>query len=271
MGVRLAAALGAVSLVFSSAFSPTPASAQAPAPPAPTAALSVSPPTSSLNATPGTASTQKIGLDNISDETRNVTVLVQNFSAVGEQGQAQLNTGEGPYALAQWITVSPASATLEPNGHQDFEVSINVPQNAPPGGHFGAIVFSPNAGEASGGAALSVVSQVTSLILLRVPGDAIEKASVAGVNLCRLKGEATTCDKSSGFFQKGPVTLTARLRNEGNVQIQPQGTVTIYNMFGSKLRRSKSTNATCCLSPFVALIQPGPHKRASVITKPSST
>lgn len=208
----------------------------------PSAALSVSPPTTSLDATPGSKLTQKIGLDNISDDARQITVVITNFGAAGEEGQAQLEDNSdpnSPYSLSQWIAVSPSKTTIPAHGHQDFNVTINVPKNAPPGGHFGAIVFSPENVGGNGGASLSVVSRVSSLILLRVPGDATEKASLAGVNICKLPKGKVTCDKSTGFFQSGPITMTARLSNEGNVQVQPQGTITIYNMFGSKVATLK--------------------------------
>jgi hypothetical protein len=237
-GVRAAALLCVAVLVFLLTNGPAPAFAQTPtttSPVVPNNALSVSPPTSSLDATPGGTMTQKIGLDNISDDARDVSVQVQNFTPSGEEGQAQLTEGDGPYSLSQWISVSPKTTSIPAHGHEDFTITIKVPKDAPPGGHFGAIVFSPNAGGASGGAALSIVSQVSSLILLRVPGDATEKASIAGINICKLAKKAETCNTSGSFFQAGPVTLTARLRNEGNVQVQPEGTVTIYNMFGSKV------------------------------------
>jgi len=210
----------------------TPAGAQAAGA---SSSLSVSPPTSELDATPGQVITQKIGLDNIADTPQTVAVQVQNFAAQGEQGQAELTQEEGPYALSQWITVTPARATLPAHGHQDFQARITVPPNAPPGGHFGALVFAPQTTTTNNGASLSVVAQVTSLVLLRVPGNATEKASVAAFDVCRPSKGKELCDRSQGFVQKGPLTMSLRVKNEGNVQVKPQGTITVYNVFGSKV------------------------------------
>lgn len=200
------------------------------------AALSVSPPTSSLDVAAGQKLTKKISLDNISNLTRTVTVETHNFAANGEDGEARLTQEEGSYSLREWIKVSPSKATLKPNGHQEFEITITVPNNAAPGGHFGALVFSPAAGGASEGAALAVVSQVSSLILLRVPGDAHEEASIQSLNVCTPKeAEKSRCEKSKSMFTDGELAFTTRVKNAGNVQVMPQGTVTVRNMFGKKV------------------------------------
>jgi hypothetical protein len=38
----------------------------------------------------------------------------------------------------------------------------------------------------------------------------------------------------SNFFQNGPVTISARVKNAGNVQIKPIGTVTLKKSFGGE-------------------------------------
>lgn len=213
---------------------PTPVSAQQSQPGS--AALSVSPPTSSIDVAPGQKYTKKVGLDNISDIERQVTIDVQNFVASGEDGHAALTTDEGVYSLKQWISVSPTKATLKPHGHQDFDVTITVPPNAPPGGHFGALVFSPAAPGSSEGASLSVVSQVVSLVLLRVPGDAKEDAAVESFNICKIDpSKKDKCEKSKSFFTGGDLSINTRIRNNGNVQVMPTGTITVRNMFGKKV------------------------------------
>jgi hypothetical protein len=214
-------------------WAPSPSAAQTPDG---AAALSVSPPTSSIDVAAGQTYKKKISLDNISDFTRSVTVETHNFAANGEDGEARLTQEQGSYSLREWIKVSPPTATLKPHGHQDFEVTITVPNNAPPGGHFGALVFSPAAGGGAEGASLSVVSQVSSLILLRVPGDAHEEASIQSLTACTTEEtEKTRCEKSKKLFTGKDLSFTTRVQNAGNVQVMPQGTVTVRNMFGKKV------------------------------------
>lgn len=198
--------------------------------------LSVSPPTTEIDVTPGASSTQKVALDNLADVPQTIDVHVQNFAASGEQGQAALTDDENsPYSLTQWIHISPGKMTIPAHGHQEYQVKIDVPTSASPGGHFGALVFSPTTQSSPSGASLSVVAQVTSLVLLKVPGDAKEQANVASFLPCNAPKQTGACDKKSGFLEKGPVTFSLRVKNEGNIQIKPTGTITVRNIFGSKV------------------------------------
>lgn len=235
--------IAAITIVLGALIAILPSSASAQT--ADSAALSVSPPTSSIDVAPGQSYKKKIGLDNISDLTRVVNVEVNNFAANGEDGEAKLTDEEGgAYSLKEWIHVSPSTATLKPRGHQDFEVTITVPGNAPPGGHFGAVVFSPAVGGNADGASLSVVSQVTSLILLKVPGDAKEAANIQSLTTCTQKDAAKTrCEKSQSMFTGKDFSFTTRVQNTGNVQVIPTGTVTVRNMFGKKVAEIPLTGA----------------------------
>jgi hypothetical protein len=58
---------------------------------------------------------------------------------------------------------------------------------------------------------------------LKIAGDVTEKGSIASF---------ATRD---GFNERGPVRFDIRMKNEGNVQFKPHGTVTISNFFGKKV------------------------------------
>ena len=222
---------------------PLHAGAQSPAPAS--ESLTVSPPTVELNAQPGQTLKQKITLDNGSDSPKAIKVVVQNFGAAGESGSPELTDDQGPYSLASWITVSPSTVTIDARSSKDFEVSINVPQNPPPGGRFGALVFEPTATPGSPEEQVKVVSRVSALLLLRLPGEANE--SLSNVGFLAAKPNAKT-DKDgipnkSTFFQKGPVVFHNRVKNDGNIQVKPDVEISIYNIFGSKIGTIKPTTA----------------------------
>ncbi len=228
---RIVAALAVVSAT-TLPFTP---SASAQTPPTDAASVSVSPPTTELTIEPGKKANAKITLTNGSSFTRTFSVKVQNFTASGETGQADLSEEEGPYSLRTWVQVSPQRVDIEPAKTQDFNVEINVPEKASPGGHFGAVVFTPTVSP-DANANVSVVSEVSSLFLIRVPGDAIEKASLASFKAQSLSGnpEAPT-KKDASFFKEGPVNFSVRVKNDGNVQLKPKSTITVTNIFGKEI------------------------------------
>ena len=221
MGVKKAmAALAATSVLLGVAPPTSPASAQTSAPGS--ATLTVSPPLFETAGSPGAELKQRVALTNESDNPRVITVEKQNFTARGEEGQAELCIEDCPFPLAPWVTVTPSTVTIAPKVRQEFDVTINVPGNAEPGGHYGALVFSPAVSD-DPNANVRVVSQVSALMLVRVPGDVIETAKI----------ESFESDKNR--YSKGPVNFDIRVKADGNVHVKPTGTIEVSNIFGSKI------------------------------------
>lgn len=184
--------------------------------------LSITPPTFNLSANPGDVIKHTVRVDNLSSAAIPVKAVVENFTAEGEQGSVNITTSNEPYELASWVTVSPQVATIPAKGSQVFNYTVNVPKNAEPGGRFGAIVFQVSAGQIAG-TGVSIGQEISSLVLLRIAGDAKEKASISQFSA------------QSSSIEQGPVDFLLRVKNEGNVHIKPVGTITIADIFGRKV------------------------------------
>lgn len=182
--------------------------------------LSVSPPTFEFSANPGDSVSNSIRVENITDEPLAVSVDVRNFSALGEEGQVNLSREENAYSLAAWIKVMPDKVTIPAKEIKTFEYAINVPKNAEPGGRFGSIVFSTAPKPVAGGSGVSVGQEVGALVFLKIAGEVRENAKVESLVT------------SSKLYEYGPVKFESRVRNLGNVQFKPKGTITVTNMFG---------------------------------------
>lgn len=72
------------------------------------------------------------------------------------------------------------------------------------------------------------------LFLVRVDGVIDEKATVASFTTA-----STTDDKQSSFFEKAPLKFVTRIKNEGNVHIQPSGQIEVRDMFGNPVKTIK--------------------------------
>lgn len=184
--------------------------------------LSITPPTFNLSANPGDVIKHTIRVDNISAAEIPVKAVVENFTAQGEQGGVTITTDDEPYELSSWVNVSPQMATIPAKGSQTFTYTVTVPQNAEPGGRFGAIVFQVAAGQITG-TGVAVGQEISSLVLLRVAGDAKEKASISQFSA------------QSSSIEQGPIDFLLRVKNEGNVHVKPVGTITIADIFGHKV------------------------------------
>src|SRR5258708_25195741 len=181
--------------------------------------LQVHPSNFELTVTPGQPTTETVYLENRTNQTVPIKVALRNFNALGEEGAVNLTTGDSSYSLAKWITVSPENASIPPQSQQKFTFTITPPFNAEPGGHYGSVVFAtvPSSLNKTG-AALS--QEVASLILATVPGNVTENAHV----------ESFAPEKP--FYEFGPTTIDMRVKNFGQVHIQPKGQVLIKGTFG---------------------------------------
>jgi hypothetical protein len=185
--------------------------------------LAVSPPTFELSANPGDKLQRAIRVENLTDRALTVAVERRNFTALGEEGQATLTPENTAYSLASWIAVAPDTATIPAKDSKDFDFTITVPASAEPGGHFGSIVFKTAAPPANTSGGVAVGQEIGSLILLKVAGNAEEKASIVSFN------------SAADLWEYGPITFETRIKNEGNVHLKPTLTMTITDMFGRKV------------------------------------
>lgn len=190
----------------------------------PKSALAISPPTFELSANPGDTLKNSIRVDNIAAEPLEIAVDRRNFTALGEEGGINLSDEEGKYSLANWIEVTPDKAALQPGESKTFEYTIKVPAFAEPGGRFGSIIFKTAAKQInSGQSGVAVAQEIGALIFIKISGEVKEKAAI------------TDFAPRRGFYENGPVDFDLKVKNEGNVQFKPSGTITISNSLGQKV------------------------------------
>lgn len=191
--------------------------------------LEISPPLIELKADPGKTVTTQIKVRNVTQQTLVVRAEFDDFIANDESGAPKLLLKEdekSPYSLKDWLQ-TPDQLTLKPAQQQAVTLQIVVPANASPGGHYGVVRFTGTPPEiADTGVSLS--ASVGTLLLVNVSGNVKQSAKIAEVYTSQNKVHG-------GFFETGPVTVTTRVQNTGNVHFKPRGTVQITNTFGKNV------------------------------------
>jgi len=220
---RLALVIGLVLLPASSlAVAAAPAATQL----APGQGLQISPPLISVAADPGQTVILAIKIRNISGGTLVIHGTVDDFGAKGESGEPQIlldETASTRYSLKYWIATVP-SVTLKSQELETLSVPVNVPKNAEPGGHYGVVRLTGTAPSLEGtGVALS--ASIGTLVLFTVNGDITDHLSAVDIT-------ASQKGATHSFFEQGPLTITERIKNDGNVHERPKGNVVITNLFG---------------------------------------
>ncbi|MFA6604267.1 MAG: hypothetical protein WCT10_05560 [Patescibacteria group bacterium] len=154
--------------------------------------------------------------------------VVDNFTSGDEEGSPVFyDADEDPYgtALATWVKMdSTEPFTLQPGDRVNLPFSINVPVNAQPGGHFGAIILSTQPPEISG-EGVGVAAQIGMLIFVDVSGEAKETASIAEFGF----------KNPRVWYNYLPVNFFLRFENSGNTHLRPTGNLFIKDMFGRQV------------------------------------
>lgn len=177
---------------------------------------------------PGDRLTRFVKITNLTDSYQTFYVYLMDFKARGEGGEALLfpvGSEQGPY-LANWIEAPAGGIDFSPGEEKQIPITFQVPDQAGPGGHYGAIVFGPRPPEVdpNEGAIIALTHQVGVLALFHVIGDVIEEGRIR---------EFTT-DKN---FYPTPfkINFLTKIEASGNVHIKPIGSIEIKNMFGKQI------------------------------------
>jgi hypothetical protein len=189
--------------------------------------LSVSPTLFEMSASPSQEWSSAVRVINTNSFPIKVYVNAVNFEPTGESGQGSmvpvLDSASGGATLAEWMTLPAEEIIIPAEQTVSVPFTINVPDDAAPGGHFAAILVGTRSLTSTDAPAQVETSQVvTSLVFLRVAGDIVERGAIRDFVTNQFITETPTA------------SFSLRFENAGNVHLQPQGDITITNMWGKE-------------------------------------
>jgi hypothetical protein len=197
--------------------------------------LQVSPVIVDLRASKGKSYTVPIKLTNVTKEDHTYYSVVNDFTSKDETGTPRVEFDSvlpETASIRTWVS-APARVTVKSGEAVTIDAVINVPFNAEAGGHYGTLRFSGTAPQQQA-TGVALTASTGMLFLIRVDGAIVEKASVASFATAN-----TADDKQLSFFEKAPLKFITRIKNEGNVHIQPVGQIDIHDMFGNLVKTLK--------------------------------
>lgn len=184
--------------------------------------LKVTPVRSDIEIKPGESKTVKTTVTNLTDAPISVSPIENDFIAGDERGTPALILDEDKFAPTHSLKrfMAPLSdVTIPAKEAKTIEVVITVPKTAQPGGYFGAVRFAPTTPD--GGGQVNLSASAASLILLTVPGPAVEKLELTDFGI-QQDGRSGTIFQSSNDLQ-----VAFRFLNKGSVQQGPFGQVSV--------------------------------------------
>ena len=179
----------------------------------------ITPMTQKMELKAGESYTGTIKVANPADATREFSFVaeVSPYGVVGEDYTADLKTKSNRTMIADWIKLEDAKGTLEPNGTANIKFTINVPEDAPAGAQYAAIVVSQSKDEAKkSGMNVDNIVEIASIIYGEVEGETVMDGHI-------LENEVP------GFSTTAPITVSAKFDNHGNVYDSAMITIAAKN------------------------------------------
>lgn len=184
-------------------------------------ALTISPPSIEFTVQPGNQADFVVKLYNETEKKQELFMNATTFTSGSESGIPVYNFDSPKEDIATWIKLDTAPIVLEPQGRQAVVVSVNVPDNAGPGGHYGIVSFSsvPPTTSAEGKPQVAIAQGIGTLLLVKVEGDIQESATISSFSVTKK------------LYTQLPIDFTAVYQNTGNIHLKPIGNITVTNIF----------------------------------------
>jgi hypothetical protein len=181
-------------------------------------------------ATPDAALTDHVAIINFGSVPVTLQVFATNAVSLAQGATGFENRGQSHGGLASWITLhfpnGSSTLQLKPHAKEIVPITLQVPRNATPGDHVGAIIASLTSTIVSKNhAKVHLVQQVAARVVLRVSGKLRPLLTVSGLRV--------TYDDRLSPASSGVATLHFNVVNSGNLLLGGKPVVTISGLFGT--------------------------------------
>lgn len=205
--------------------------------------LRVSPVRTDITIQPGQTQIVNVTVTNVQTVDANLQAIINDFTAsTDESGNPAIIVNPNQYAptnsLKRFIVPITNTINIPPGQSVTVPVTIKVPATAAGGGYYGLVRFSPAGNQSEPLKNLTLAGSVGSLILVTVPGNIINKVSIASFDT-RVNDNPKTL-----FFTNKDIDSVVRFQNEGNIQEQPFGKIILKNHSGKELASFEVNNTS---------------------------
>lgn len=187
--------------------------------------FTISPPAVQKALKPGDTAEGVMKVVNETTDPLTFSVSTQDYIVEDTQGTPVIlppDVLDRKYSAASWIGLDQSKITVPARSRVELSYYIQIPKDARPGGHYGAVVFKPESTITVEGTGTAVNTVIGTLFYLDVDGTITEYASVSKF-------------VANMFQEYGPVKVMTQIHNAGDLHIRPQGTITITSPFGKKV------------------------------------
>lgn len=185
--------------------------------------LQISPTSEHVTLEPGTTHDGQLKVRNIGNDEFDYRMGMTPFSVIGEDYRSDFETESNYTKIASWISFDKETGTLAPNEENVINYHIEVPNDAPGGGQYAAIVatIGNNAADEEDGANIKTVSRAALVLYGRVNGETNDCGEILSNNIPM-------------FLFDPPITVSSTVHNCGNVDNEAKFSLKIWPLFSNE-------------------------------------
>ena len=188
--------------------------------------MTVIPPQLEIEVNPGETVVKTLKVRNDGTETQILNAYTQDFIVNNNQGDPLFiekeDIEDNRWTASSWLQVSPTQIKIEPGELKGIQVIVVAPTDALPGGHYAAVLYSPDKSPGLDQTGSAINPQAGTLLYITIPGDIKQDAKVTKFSL-------------PSFLEYGPVNILTTIANLSDIHIKPLGNISIKNWFGKKI------------------------------------
>jgi hypothetical protein len=203
-----------------------------------------------LQIAPGGSQTVDLTIANRLGSDKVFSITEEDFRGSNDPNQSVvlLGSDRGPYSLKDNIHIPSVSVPIPFGEKARIPITVSIPSDAQPGGLYGSVVVSVVSVNGSStpngvGATNPIVTRIGTLFFVRIPGTVAASGSLSGFSLS--KGNLIW---SNSLSATDPLFFDILFKNDGNVYVDPSGTLTITNIWGAPI-------GTILVEPWFAMPQ----------------
>jgi hypothetical protein len=184
-------------------------------------AISVGPAIIETSVEAGSISDFSFVVTNEENTTLSYALTIQKFIPLGEEGRTTFLPPTDTSGLPEWMFLEAPTLTLRPGESKRVAVSLRVPNEAAPGGHYAAIFLTQTNLDTSVGQNVAAIPRIGILVLATIKGNLNERLVLQ------------QADVDHDIYSSLPVRFRMSVENQGNTHVQPKVQITVSNMFGN--------------------------------------
>jgi len=190
---------------------------------------------------PGESLTEEIKILNQGSEPLNIRTYVMDYEIDENNEFTFFPPGYESYSAASWITLDKADFTIPAGEEEILEVTMSIPEETEPGGHYAIIFFESVGSIEPGKSGVVVQGRIGTVVLQSSPGEEKEEGYIKSFTIPKYFFPKS---RSLLWGEREALPWEMLFHNSGNVHLNIENTIDFLNWRGKSIYKTDPQRIT---------------------------